>query len=154
MCELATQGDFLRSAGVPLSAVRGVVSIDTKMPDITMANAPDDQEPQVLGQVNMVYGTDPSRWTDASPIHHLEKGSLRPLLLFHANDPASLSARENLLFAQRWGELGGQVEIEPAREKDHSHLGRDIGNEHDWITETVMAFVHRCLSPTPPNPSQ
>ncbi len=140
--ELVTDAALLKKSGVPSAAIRGAVLIDTQLYDIPYAMAYPDDDGLAHEIVDMAYGKSPEQWTAASPINRIARGGeLPPLLLFHATDPASVSSRATLRFAEKVRAAGGTVAVEPAREKDHSHLGRDVGNEHDWITEVVMRFL-------------
>jgi arylformamidase len=148
--QLVTDGTFLAERGVPASAIRAVISVDAMLYDLAFALAqagPTSADGWLVRDVvGMTYGTSEAQLEAASPISHLIAGHpLPPMLLFHATDPKSLSSLAAQRFAFRLRSVGAEVEVEPAREKDHSHLGRDIGNPDDWITQAVMSFISRHL---------
>ena len=165
--QLVTDGSFLTESGVPASSIRGVVSVDAVLYDLPFAlkySGPSSLAERELPRgdlssgaareaeigsdwlvhdlITMAYGTSEAQLQEASPISHLSPGHpLPPMLLFHATDPHSLSSLEAQRFALRLRATGGAVELQPAREKDHSHLGRDIGDPNDWITAVVLDFI-------------
>ena len=140
--ELVTDAPLLAEFKVPAVALRGAVMVDTTLYDIPFAVPFPDSDGLQQEIVEMSYGRSPSDWAAASPINRIARGrALPPLLLFHAAEPASLSYQATRRFAARVKAAGGTVVVEGAREKDHSHLGRDIGNEGDWITGVVMDFL-------------
>lgn len=140
--ELVTDPELLKNTGIPTAAIRGAVMVDTTLYDIPFAMPFPDSDGLQQEIVEMAYGKSAERWAEASPINRIAAGAtLPPMLLFHAAEPASLSYQAARRFADRVRECGGTVRVEGAREKDHSHLGRDIGNEGDWITGVVMDFI-------------
>lgn len=141
--DLAVQRRFLTSAGVPFDALRGVISVDSDLYDLDFAWQAGAGEPLVREIISMVYGPAAS-WPGKATSAALQRATPPPpLLLFHANDPQSISCRATLRFAAQVQAVGGTVELSDAREKDHSHLGRDIGTPGDWITATVASFLER-----------
>jgi acetyl esterase/lipase len=144
--EVLTDTALKAELNVSHRSIRGAVIIDTQLYDIPFAIAHADDDGWQREIVEMAYGKSPANWAVASPINRVTDAALPPLLLFHAADPASLSYRAALRFAQKVRLAGGVVSVQPAREKDHSHLGRDLGNEGDWITEEVMQFLRRSLA--------
>lgn len=146
--QMITDGPLLAEFAVPPASLRGAVMIDTTLYDIPYAMTQRDGDDDGLQQeiVAMTYGTSPAHWAEVSPINRIAAGKpLPPLLLFHAADPASLSARTAGRFAEKVRAAGGKVSLEGAREKDHSHLGRDVGTEGDWITRVVMDFFRQSM---------
>lgn len=142
--QLITDEPLLAESGVPAAAIRGAVMIDTTLYDIPFAMPFPDSDGLLQGIVEMTYGKSPAQWVAASPINRIAPGAtLPPMLLFHATEPASLSYQAAQRFAARVRANGGSVWVEGAREKDHSHLGRDLGDEHDWITGVVMNFLRQ-----------
>ena len=142
--QLVTEGSFLAASGVPASSIRGVISVDAMLYDLPFALKQSGDDWLVRDLVEMTYGSVAARLQEASPITHLTPAQpLPPMLLFHAVDPQSLSCLEAQRFAERLRATGHEVELQPAREKDHSHLGRDIGNSDDWITAVVMGFISK-----------
>jgi arylformamidase len=142
--QLVTDAPLLAEFGVPTAAIRGAVMVDTALYDIPFAMPFTDSDGLQQEIVEMTYGKSPTQWAAASPSQRIARGRvLPPLLLFHAAEPASVSYQATQRFAERVREAGGTVLVEGAREKDHSHLGRDIGNDGDWITGVVMDFLRR-----------
>ncbi len=142
--QLVTDAPLLAEFGVPAQAIRGAVMVDTALYDIPFAVPFPDSDGLQKEIVEMTYGASPVQWAAASPINRLARGqALPPLLLFHAAEAASVSRQATERFATRAREVGGTVFVEGAREKDHSHLGRDIGDDGDWITGVVMDFLRR-----------
>jgi acetyl esterase/lipase len=144
VAQLVTDASFLAAQDVPFAAIRGVISVDTQLFDIPAALSHPRVEWPLREIVAMIYGSSPTVWQAASPITHLSAARRwPPILLFHAAEMDSPSAMAAKRFADAWRVAGGEAELEPAREKDHPHLGRDIGNPGDWITESVMRFLTR-----------
>jgi acetyl esterase/lipase len=142
VAQIVTDPAFLDAREVPRAAIRGVISVDTQLFDIPAALAHSKVEAPLREIVAMMYGKSPAEWRAASPITHLTAARhWPPLLLFHSTEPASPSAVAANHFAAAWRAAGGKAELQPAREKDHPSLGRDIGNADDWITDIVMRFL-------------
>lgn len=153
-----TDAALMREFAVPARAIRAAVLVDTQLYDIPFAMPFSDSDGLHQEIVEMTYGKSPQAWADASPINRITPGAvLPPLLLFHAADPASLSYQATQRFAEKVRACGGRVKVEGAREKDHARLGRDIGNEGDWITGVVQRFLEeaeRQETPrSPPRPT-
>jgi len=89
--ELVTDAPLLEKFAVPPMAIRGAVMVDTTLYDIPFALPFPDSDGLQREIVEMAYGNSPTQWVAASPINRLGHGLPPPLLLFHANAPASLS---------------------------------------------------------------
>ena len=148
--EVLTDSALRKELDLPRRSISGAVIIDTQLYDIPFAIEHPDDDGWQREIVEMTYGKSPASWAAASPINRIgDAGGLPPLLLFHAVNPASLSYRAAWRFSERLRLAGGRVSMQSAREKDHSHLGRDLGNDGDWITESVMQFLRQSLAGEP-----
>jgi acetyl esterase/lipase len=148
VAQVVADPSMLSVRKVPRSAIRGLIAVDTQLYDIPAALSHARVEAPLREIVEMMYGKSHDAWRTASPITHLSTGRRwPPLLLFHGAADDSPSAIASKRFADAWRAARGIAELEPAREKDHPGLGRDIGNVNDWITESVMRFLTRHARP-------
>jgi len=143
---VATDGRWLREVGQDLRIVRGVISLDTNGYDLPalMADGP-------ARLYHQVFGEDPSVWRDASPIHHVEKGTgIPPFLLCYSR---GLGRRINPTrkvraeaFAKALRAAGIPADVIDAADRSHSEINARFGEPEDQrVTGRATAFLEGLL---------
>jgi acetyl esterase/lipase len=135
---VGSDGRYLQAAGVPLSAVRGVVALDGAGYDIARQMA--EPRNRVEGAYRQAFGTEPKRQQALSPIAHAEAPNVGNWLILpvaHRGDSTTQS--EALAAALRKG--GAKAEVKPQQGKTHMTLNRDLGTVGDPATTVVDEFL-------------
>ena len=135
---VASDPAYLRAAGVPLSAVKGVVLLDGAGYDVAaQMNEPRNQVRAMYGQA---FGTDPKRQAALSPTLQAKAPNAADwLILPVASRRDSIAQSEQLAAALRVG--GGRAKVAPQAGKSHSTINRELGQEGDPTTAVVDAFL-------------
>jgi arylsulfatase A-like enzyme/acetyl esterase/lipase len=106
------------------------------------------------------FGKDEASWRDASPQHHIAKGTgIAPMLLAVAASPAGEGKSGektgfNEGFAKVLREAGVRCEVvDAAAFASHSSLNQNIGTPRDSVTAEIMRFIDSVLNATAVNPA-
>jgi acetyl esterase/lipase len=135
---VATDPAYLRAAGVPLSAVRGVVLLDGAGYDVAKQMA--EPRNQVAAMYSQAFGTDPRRQAALSPTLQAAAPNVgRWLILPVASRRDSTAQSEALAAALRTG--GSRAEVRPQAGKSHMTINRELGSADDPATALVDAFL-------------
>lgn len=130
---VATDESFLRTVGMDLSLIRGLIGIDGAFFDVTKARG---------GVVQAsLPNADEAMLRKASPIFHVEKGKAIPpmLILYGAQGGEVKDQSERMAAALRAAGIQGQA-MEMAG-KDHFTANEHIGTVGDATTLAVDAFL-------------
>jgi acetyl esterase/lipase len=135
---LGTDRDYVERQGVPFSAIRGVVSLDTASIDL-LARAK-SQDNRAADVIRAAFGDDPQILRQASPINHLKAGlDYPPFLLVYPSsrqDSSQMAAR----FDQRLSQIGGSATRFPADGYNHQTLNKNLGMSNDPVTLKILQF--------------
>jgi acetyl esterase/lipase len=150
---LATDERRLKAVGLPLTAIKGVIALDTQAYDIVALM---EKRPSELYRA--AFGVDPAGQRDASPIHHVAKGKgIPPFLIFYSRgggkqvNPGRQRAAEAFQAALR--EAGVQAEVVDASDRDHGEINRRFGDPSDEkVTVQAMAFLTKLARGDGPAP--
>lgn len=138
---VSTDDRYLKSQGLPLSIIKGVILLDG-----AGYNIPDRFEaapPVAKRMAEGVFGSDRETQKDASPIAHVAKDKgIPPFLIIHVADRAESKAQSHE-FAEALGKAGVAAEVVPAEGKTHGSLNQELGQPGDKPTEAVFAFLGR-----------
>lgn len=134
-----TSNQFLPARGIPLSAIRGIASIDT-------------EGYNVVGQVteaNEVYinafGTDAANLIIASPIEQVFQGTTYPNFFIAKRGSASRIGLANI-FISKLESVGVNVSQITANQYDHEGINDAIGKENETaITVPLKSFLRQCF---------
>ncbi len=140
---VATDETYLRQAGLDLSALRGVVALDTQAYDLTALAQPGERLPRLYARI---FGADPQVWRQASPSAHVAPGKgIPPMALAWSGGLAGGQAAERAevtrAFAQALQEAGVEVLLLDGSAKTHGAINRDFGRPGDPLTAQVMAWL-------------
>ncbi|QQE10535.1 alpha/beta hydrolase [Planctomycetota bacterium] len=133
---VGTHDKLLGKREQDLSAIKGVVSIDTAVLDLPRLV---EKDGGVLYQ--KIFGDDPEVWKTVSPISYVEKDKDIPaFLLVVAGDHAvKLDQADN--FGGALQAAGVDVWILEADDQTHSSVNRQIGDDGHYVTQQIMAFL-------------
>ncbi len=137
---VATDPSYLAKAGVPISAVRGVVLLDGAGYDVGEQMA----EPRnaVASMYTQAFGADPRRQAALSPARHAAAPNVADWLILPIASRTDSTAQSEKL-ARLLREGGSRAEVLPQAGKTHASLNRELGGEGDPATRVVDAFLSR-----------
>jgi arylformamidase len=141
---IACDGRYLKSAGLKLSDLQGVVLLDGAAYDI-----PRQLELARLPRMKQLYldafGADRDKQLDASPITHVAAGKGIPpfLILYVATRRDGRLQSESL--AEKLTAAGTSVELLPAKDKTHATISGDLGQPNDPPSEAAFKFLQARL---------
>jgi arylformamidase len=137
---IACDGRYLKSAGLKLSDLKGVVLLDGAAYDI-----PRQLELARLPRMKQLYldafGADRDKQLDASPITHVAAGKGIPpfLILYVATRRDGRLQSESL--AEKLIAAGTSVELLPAKDKTHATISGDFGQPNDPPSAAAFKFL-------------
>ena len=137
---VATDPAYLARAGVPMTAVRGVVLLDGAGYDVGQQMA----EPRnaVVSMYTQAFGTDPKRQAALSPARHAAAPNAGEWLILPVATRRDSTAQSEAL-ARRLREGGSKASVVPQAGKTHASLNRELGDAGDPATGLVDAFLAR-----------
>jgi acetyl esterase/lipase len=135
---VATDPSYLRAAGVPMEAIRGVILLDGAGYDVAKQMA----EPRNLVRTmyEQAFSSDPARQAKLSPVSHAAApNTTNWLILPVANRRDSLGQSEALAAALR--AAGAKAEVKPQAGKSHASINRELGASGDSTTAVVDRWM-------------
>lgn len=141
---LALDSRYLDRLGVPVGAIKGVLSLSAPY-DITQMNGRASKK-----LAELVFGKDQALWADASPIHHVGGDGIPPFLVLYAQrDPKTLREQAKA-FAKALKERKGHVVLYEL--KREGHLSEMIGSRRDKnpMAPAMLDFMNDLLGPQAP----
>jgi len=139
---VATDERYLDAEALTPGVLKGVVLLDGGGYDIPL-QVTKLGTPKARQTYTTVFGDDPAVQKDASPITHVATGKgIPPFLIIHvATRLASRIQSERLANALRDADV--EARVEPAHDKTHATLNRELGLAGDKPTEQVFEFLHQ-----------
>ena len=135
---LGTNTSFLTNAGVPIAAIRGVVSLDTAVYDLPkLVNSPTGKF-----QASVFKGNE-SYFTMASPWHHVSEDTAHPPFLIFYSDGRPDAITQTIPFGERLRSAGHTATVMEAKGRDHGAIDLKIGTEGDKSTAEIRAFLQK-----------
>jgi arylformamidase len=137
---VATDPTYLKAAGVPMGAVRGVVLLDGAGYDIAAQMAAPRNPVETM--YVQAFGTDPKRQQALSPTFHAgAPNAANWLILPVARRADSVAQSQQLAAALR--KAGAAATVAPQEGKSHATINREMGTPGDAATAAVDAFLKR-----------
>lgn len=135
---LGTDTSYLKAAGVPLSAIRGVVLLDGAGYDVpAQASA---ERNIVKPMYEAAFSTDPKRQAALSPTRHAAAPNAGAwLILPIASRPDSQAQSRGL--AAALGGAGAKAQVAVIAGETHGSLNKGLGDPGDEATAKVEAFL-------------
>ncbi len=139
---IATDHRLVKEAGVSISSIKGVVSLDTGVYDL-----PTLMKVQQTEIHRGAFGVDEVVWADASPITHIGDGRNIPpiLVVYVSKQPTREQQSQN--FVSKLKEAGVRAELYFGPDKTHGSLNQELGEPGDGPTAAVFDFLQMTLSP-------
>ena len=153
---VGTDESYLKAHGLSLSALHGVVPLDTEAYDLKGFAA------RFGGKLPELYAApftqDPATWAKASPATHVAKGkSIPPMIVAysggqkpHGNPSRKTDAEE---FVGKLKAAGITGEVIAAPEKTHMQIALEFGTPNDPVAARVFAFLKTILGVSAAPPS-
>jgi acetyl esterase/lipase len=139
---VGTNERFLHDAGVPWSALRGVVPLDTGPYHVPRQL---ERVASVEGGygdlMRMVFGNDPAQWEVASPWHHVS--ATTPPFLIVTSDGRGDAAAQAIPFGEHLRAAGVEAAVIEAKGRTHGTLNSELGRPGDATTQAVLDFLAR-----------
>ena len=135
---VGTDPRFLKAAGVPMSAVRGIVLLDGAGYDIAGQMARPGNP--VAGMYDAAFGKDVTRQQALSPTLHAAAPNVAKWLILPIQRRAdSTEQSEELAAALR--PAGASARVVPVPGESHSTLNKGLGESGDFATGEVDRFL-------------
>jgi len=140
---VCTDGSYLKTEGMALSAIKGCIPVDIAVYDI----------PRQLGGAGPLrasffvsaFGEDETVHKQLSPITHIAKNKgIPPFLILHVADRPDSTAQSKA-FAKALVGAGVQAKVVPGEGKNHGTINRDLGLPDDEPTKAVFEFLDGVL---------
>lgn len=146
---VATDHEYLKTAGVDPTDIRGVILLDgagyNVERQITESRLP------ALRQLYLdAFGDDSKEWQAASPLHHVEKSHTYPPVLILYVKSRRDSTAQSVALSERLRDVGSQAEAIGYDDKSHATINREFGAADDPPTEAASKFLEELFaSPKP-----
>ena len=146
---VSTDESFLGAHKLPLSIIKGTVSLDTEGYDI-----PAHMTRDITEIYENAFGTDPGVWKQASPAFHVAAGKgIPPFLLVTRGMPARRQQCKD--FAATLQKAGIKATVVDATGYSHNQVNSKIGAPGETVvTPPVMQFLAECLGPGAKGPGK
>lgn len=135
---VASDPTYLRAAGVPMAAVRGVVLLDGAGYDVARQMARSDN--LVQNMYVAAFGTDPAKQAQLSPIRHAAAPNAANWLILPVATRAD-SVGQSKDFAAALNRNGARATVTPVADSNHMKLNRNLGTAGDFATGQVDGFL-------------
>ncbi len=149
---VATDERYLNAYHLNLSAIKGVVSIDTAGYDLSIF-ASRCKNHLLPEPYSSTFGQSPADWQQASPVTYIQSGKhIPPMALIYSGD---VGIGSEVLREQMANEFGEKLsaalvtnQVFGAREKNHDEINAEFGKPGDPVSIQTLAFLQR-LQATP-----
>jgi acetyl esterase/lipase len=134
---------YLKTADVPLAAIRGTILLDGAAYDVA-AQITSGRGSLLAKLYTDAFGTDPANQKRLSPVTYASKPNVGHWLLIHdANRADSTSQTRNLATALQ--AAGENTRVVPVPDSSHLQINHDLGAGDNLVTREVDAFVKSIL---------
>jgi arylformamidase len=139
---VATDPVYLGAHDLGLDTLACAGPLDTEGFDVAATASGVGSQAQLY---QSVFGTDPDRWTEASPISHVVAGAgIAPMVVVRRGAQERQDQLDEFVAALR--AAGVAVTVIDGSTVSHEQVNRNIGADGDTVmTEPLMAFLHGCL---------
>jgi arylformamidase len=137
---VATDPQYLKAAGLPMSALRGVIPLDGAAYDVAAQIA----EGERIMQDNYLqaFGSDPARQAALSPTLHAKTPGASPFLILHVDrDSAAKQSSELARTLNNAGTPAQLRSVEGKGMKGHMEINRELGKADYPATAIVDAWL-------------
>ncbi len=137
---LGTDPHYLATAGVPMSAVRGIVLLDGAGYDIAQQMA--EPKNAVAGMYDAAFGKNPARQNALSPTRHAEAPNVANWLILPIDRRDDSKAQSQSL-AAALRSAGATATVIPVPGESHRTLNKGLGDDGAFATDEVDRFLSR-----------
>jgi acetyl esterase/lipase len=135
---VGTDPRYLKGAGVPMNAIKGVVLLDGAGYDVpTQAGA---ELNIVRPMYEAAFSTDPKRQAALSPTHHAAAPNVSRWLILPIQRRADSQAQSNGL-ADALNNVGAKAIVVAVPDESHGSLNKGLGQVGDFATQQVEGFL-------------
>jgi arylformamidase len=135
---VGTDPQYLKGAGVPMGAVKGVVLLDGAGYDVpTQASA---EMNIVKPMYDAAFGTDPKRQAALSPTRHAAAPNVPRWLILPIERRQDSQAQSKGL-ADALNRAGASAAVVAVPSESHGSLNKGLGEANDFATEQVERFL-------------
>ena len=135
---VGTDPEYLKAAGVPLEAIKGVVLLDGAGYDIAaQAGAPGNI---VKPMYDAAFGSDPKRQAALSPTRQAAAPNVSRWLILPIERRADSQSQSKAL-ADALGKAGASATMAVVPGESHGSLNKGLGEDGDFATEQVEQFL-------------
>jgi acetyl esterase/lipase len=135
---VGTNPQYLKAAGVPLGAVKGVVLLDGAGYDVpTQASA---EMNIVKPMYEAAFSKDPKRQAELSPTRHAAAPNVARWLILPIERRADSQAQSKGL-ADALNRAGASATVVAVPDESHGSLNKGLGEAGDFATEQVERFL-------------
>ena len=131
---LGTNPDFLDRAGVPMAAIRGVISLDTAAYDLPALAASSPFH-------GMLFGGLQSTWSEVSPLDQIPNNPAKTPFLVFFSEGRSEAATQTRPFVEKLQLAGYPAFLYEALGRNHQQLDTRIGTPGDESTQRIQDFL-------------
>jgi len=147
---VATDERYLKEQGLNLTAIKGVISIDTAGYDFSVF-ASRCKNHVLPDPYNIAFGQNPADWKLASPVTYIAAGKhIPPMALIFSGDVGIGSEVLREQMAQEFGEKLSAArianEVFGTHKKNHSEINADFGMPGDPVGAQTLEFLEKILS--------
>ncbi|MBC7808446.1 MAG: alpha/beta hydrolase [Akkermansiaceae bacterium] len=147
---VSTDEQYLKKEGLSLAALRGTILLDGGSYDMTASGVKKASKDETFADV---FGSDPAVWKSASPLYNVAPGKSIPpfLILYVASRFDTRKQSEELGAALVKANV--KADVQPALNKTHETLNKELGNSGDVPTGQVYAFLETVVTGKTVSPS-
>lgn len=138
---LATNDKYLQDVGENLSAIKGVVSLDTASVNLLTVAEGEGGESRLVGpMISQAFGSDKAILKEASPTLCLTAGKKYPPFLLYCGQSRKTARQTHEEFVQRLKSLGGKVELKVVP-FNHKEINVNAGTAGQEMYAECLSFV-------------
>ena len=135
---VGTNPQFLRAAGVPIEAVKGIILLDGAGYDVpTQASA---EMNIVKPMYEAAFSTDPKRQAALSPTRHAASPNVQRWLILPIDRRADSQAQSKGL-GEALNRAGASATVIAVPGESHGSLNKGLGDEGDFATDQIDRFL-------------
>lgn len=142
---VCTDVRYFETAGVPMSAVKGCIPVDTAAYDVALRAA---SALGAIGNAEAVFGKTAESHRELSPITYVARDrGIPPFLILHVADRPDSTA-QSIAFAKLLNDAGVSARTVAGEGKTHGTINSDLGRSDDPPTIAVFEFL-QTVAPAP-----
>ena len=136
---LCTDDRYLKSAGVPMTSLKGCVPLDVSAYDIPKRIH--DVDDGISKTFKTIFDTEEAAQREVSPVHHIAKDKhIPPFLILHVASREDTKAQAHWL-ASKLTEASIAARVVAAEGKTHGTISSDLGSADDPPTLELWKFL-------------